>query len=158
MKREDGPQVPTSDLIAQVELISTSYFRLFGAPLLPAGLFGDALFRAAWDAPFVLVSHDTQAEPKFNFGNREALLLWEMELGEFLGLESRYSAEEEHREERARMLKQVAKTGFFSDYHGVRASKNGRRFRIERALVFNLTSPSGAALGQAAIFRDWTSL
>jgi hypothetical protein len=158
MKRADEPQEPTRALISQVELISACYHRLFGAPLLPSELSGEALFRAAWDAPFVIVSHDTEVEPKFNFGNRQALQLWEMDLSEFLGLESRYSAEEEHREARASMLEQVSRSGFYADYRGVRASKRGRRFRIERALVFNLTDRDGAALGQAATFHEWTYL
>lgn len=148
----------TPALVAQAELISDSYGRLFGDQLLPSKVSGESLFWALWEAPFVVVSHGTESQPKFNFGNRQALRLWEMDFDEFIGLESRYSAEEEHREERARLLEQVRKNGFFSDYRGVRTSKGGRRFRIERALVFNLNDSSGAAVGQAATFREWTYL
>ena len=149
---------PTSALVSQVELICNSYSRLLGAHLLPPEIRGEGLFFAAWEAPFVIVSHGGQTDPRFNFGNRLALRLWEMETQEFIGLPSRYSAEEEHREERARLLREVSEKGFFSDYRGVRTSKNGRRFRIERAVVFNLNDSSGALRGQAATFRDWTYL
>lgn len=149
---------PTSALISQVELICDSYSRLVGAHLLPPDLRGERLFSAAWEAPFVIVSHSAQTDPRFNFGNRSALRLWEMGTQEFIGLPSRYSAEEEHREERARLLSEVSERGFFSNYRGVRTSKNGRRFRIERAVVFNLNDSSGALRGQAATFRDWTYL
>lgn len=106
----------------------------------------------------MIVSHGAEADPRFNFGNRQALSLWEMGIEDFVGLPSRYSAEPEHRDERARLLREVAERGFFADYQGVRASKTGRRFRIERALVFNLSDASGVHRGQAATFRDWTYL
>lgn len=149
---------PTPALVTQVELICDSYFQLLRVHLIEPSLRGEALVRAIWEAPFVVVSHDTQSDPKFNFGNQSALELWEMDQKEFVGLKSRYSAEEEHREERARLLQQVSERGFFADYRGVRLSKSGRRFRIERALVFNLTDARGAPQGQAATFREWTYL
>jgi hypothetical protein len=44
------------------------------------------------------------------------------------------------------------------DYSGVRVSKSGRRFRIERAIVWNLTDAAGTHCGQAASFDRWTPL
>ena len=44
------------------------------------------------------------------------------------------------------------------DYSGIRISKTGRRFRIEQAIVWNLTDGVGNQLGQAATFDRWTPL
>ena len=141
-----------------MELICASYARLRNASLAPEKLRGDELVRFLDTAPFVLVSHGMEEDPLFNYANQRALRLWEMTREEFLGLPSRYSAELEHRGERERLLADVAKKGFSEDYSGVRASKSGRRFRIERALVFNLVDASGRKRGQAATFSDWTYL
>jgi len=71
---------------------------------------------------------------------------------------SRLSAEPLAREERARLLAAVTARGFVDDYAGVRISRTGRRFRIERATVWNLADPAGLRLGQAAAFDRWTEL
>jgi hypothetical protein len=147
----------TPEVIRQVSLICRSYRLLLGEELLkcPAN---EGLTQAIFDAPFVVVSHDTAPDPRFNFGNRQALELWEMAWSDFVGLPSRYSAEEGHREERARLLREVAEKGFSRNYQGIRASQHGRRFRIEGATVFNLVDAEGRPSGQAATFSTWTFL
>ena len=71
---------------------------------------------------------------------------------------SRYTAEAPDRAERARLLAQVAARGCIDDYAGVRIARTGRRFRIERATVWNLTDDQGRLCGQAAMFREWRAL
>jgi hypothetical protein len=71
---------------------------------------------------------------------------------------SRLSAETPDRAARARLLDAVSRQGFIADYAGVRVAASGRRFRIERATVWNLVDAAGAAQGQAAAFADWTAL
>jgi hypothetical protein len=71
---------------------------------------------------------------------------------------SRLTAEPVHRDERARLLERTSREGFVDDYSGVRISKTGRRFMIEKAIVWNLDDESGQALGQAATFDRWTPL
>jgi MEKHLA domain len=44
-------------------------------------------------APFVIVSHDTQADPVLNYGNRAALTLWEMSWEELTRTPSRLTVE-----------------------------------------------------------------
>jgi hypothetical protein len=66
------------------------------------------------------------------------------------------TAEAPERDERARLLAEVAAHGFIDNYSGIRISKMGRRFRIEQATVWNLVNESGEAQGQAATFRQWT--
>lgn len=141
---------------AHAALMAESFLRLTGRDLAPVGSGG--LARALWEAPFALVSHGTEADPVFNYGNRTALELFEMSWPEFTALPSRKSAEPVHRDERQRLMETVAKRGFISDYRGIRVSKNGRRFYIEQAVVWNLIDAHGTIRGQAAMFSDWKFL
>jgi hypothetical protein len=72
-------------------------------------------------APFVLVSHGTQPNPIFNYGNRSALDLWGLTWPELLATPLRATVEgEEIAQERQKMLDLVKKQGYINDYHGVR--------------------------------------
>ena len=108
-----------------------------------------------FDAPFVLVSHDTQADPILNYGNQAALDLWEMSWDEFTHTPSRLTAEAIKREERAKLMEVVTRQGYFENYSGIRVSKTGRRFEISDATIWNLTSDAGQLQGQAATFSEW---
>lgn len=107
-------------------------------------------------APFVVVSHGTQADPILNYGNAAALALWEMTPEQFTQTPSRLTAEPMHRDERARLLERTRRDGYVDDYSGVRISATGKRFRIEQAIVWNLTDAEGNHRGQAATFSEWT--
>ena len=109
-------------------------------------------------APFVVVSHDNADDPVFNYGNRQALELWEMTWPELTATPSRLTAEPVHQSERARMLARVAAHGFLADYRGVRIARTGRRFLVTQATVWNVRDDHGATRGQAAAFSDWTPL
>ena len=109
-------------------------------------------------APFVVVSHALGEDPVLNYGNRQALALWEMTWREFTATPSRLTAEPLERTERARMLGRVATHGFVTDYRGVRVSRTGRRFLVERATVWNVLDERGIERGQAACFSRWTPL
>jgi len=137
----------------RLALIAESFARLTGRPLL-----SDAGAQALWTAPFVVLAHGTEADPVFFYGNRTALALFEVSAEQLLAMPSRLSAEAPDRRERARLLDQVARHGFIADYAGVRVSASGRRFRIERATVWNLVDAAGGLHGQAAAFADWTPL
>ena len=69
---------------------------------------------------------------------------------------SRLSAEQPNQEERQRLLARVAEDGYIDDYSGVRISKNGKRFLIQRAVVWNVVDEKGKFHGQAACFKDWS--
>jgi hypothetical protein len=114
--------------------------------------------RALFEAPFVVVSHGGQADPILNYGNRAALELWEMDLPTFLKTPSRLTAEPVHRDERARLLARTTRDGYVDDYRGIRISRTGRRFYIERAIVWNLVDAKGHPIGQAATFSEWRFL
>ena len=116
------------------------------------------LAEKVFHAPFILVSHGTEADPVLNYGNAAALALWEMSWAELTATPSRLTAEAPNREERARLLAAVTANGFIDDYSGIRISKNGRRFRIAQAMVWNLISPDKNPCGQAAMFSHWEFL
>jgi len=109
-------------------------------------------------APFVVVSHGVEEDPLLNYGNETALALWEMPWEIFTRTPSRLTAEPISREERARLLAEVARKGFIDNYKGVRISRSGRRFLIEQALVWNLLDEQGKYCGQAASFVRWSYL
>lgn len=108
--------------------------------------------------PFVVVSHLDSDDPIFCYGNRQALELWEMTWEQFTATPSRLTAEPVNREERTRMLRRVTARGFVDDYGGVRISRTGRRFVVERATVRNVVDGDGNRRGQAAAFSEWWPL
>ena len=139
----------------RLALIAESFQRLIGAPLVtPALPIADAL----WNAPRVIVAHATEADPIFFFGNQMALELFEMTPEDFIKLPSRLSAEAMNREERQRLLDEVTRNNFIANYAGVRISATGRRFRIEQAVVWNLSDAQGVKHGQAATFDHWVPI
>jgi len=71
---------------------------------------------------------------------------------------SRLTAETIEQQARQKLLDEVSANGFIDDYSGVRISSTGRRFKIEKATVWNLLDQSNICHGQAAIFSDWTYL
>jgi hypothetical protein len=145
----------TDSVIAHTRVLARSYRKWTGDDLLP-GLFNPpGLAKNIFHAPFVVVSHGTEADPVLNYGNAAALALWEMSWEELTRTPSRLTAEPPNREERARLLEVVNQNGFIEDYAGIRISKSGRRFKISSATVWNLVSEKGEPLGQAATFDRW---
>jgi len=140
---------------ARLALVAESFARLTGRPLVPQS--ADPV-RALWEAEAVIVAHGTEIDPLFFFGNRAALARFACPVERFVGMPSRLSAEAPLREERQALLERVARDGFIADYAGVRIAATGQRFRIERAVVWNLVDGEGIVHGQAAAFDRWTEL
>jgi len=145
----------TDFVIAQTVCLARSLKHWMGHELLPGVSEPAELVQKVFESPFVVVSHGTETDPVLNYGNAAALALWEMTWEELTRTPSRLTAEAPSREERARLLDAVTRRGFIDDYSGVRISKNGRRFRIRRATVWNLLTADGKPCGQAAMFDKW---
>ena len=143
------------DIIAHTECLARSLRHWTGRELLPGVADRRELSQRVFEAPFVLVSHGTEADPVLNYGNQSALGLWDISWDELTRMPSRLTAEAPNREERARLLERVTRDGFIDDYSGVRIARSGRRFRISRATVWNLLSQDGKPCGQAAMFSEW---
>jgi len=147
-----------SDLNRHVMRLLCSYKRWTGKDLIPPPLDAESACLTLKTAPFVLVSHGVEEDPILNYGNDLALQLWEMDWKRFTQTPSRLTAEAPNREERARLLDQVSRFGYIEDYSGVRISASGRRFIIEKAVVWNVMDESEKYCGQAATFSQWTPL
>jgi PAS domain-containing protein len=141
------------------QLILTNYRRHFGRELVA---IDDPSHAAAilFEAPRAVLSAlgPFGSDHLFNYANRAALDLFEYSWEELMGKPSSASAEPVHRDERRRLLDEVGKNGFIENYSGIRISKNGSRFRIKKATVFNLLDDDGKYLGQAATFADYEFL
>ncbi len=156
--RPDRPE-PSPDnafLATHVALLQNSFLRLTGRRLggTPAELSAEALYHA----PFVVLSHDSQPDPVFTYGNLCAQRLFEMDWNALTCLPSRLSAEQPNRAERARLLQQVHSQGYIDHYEGVRISKTGKQFLVQNATVWNLLTLQGELSGQAATFQHWVPL
>lgn len=152
MKMPDNIGQPT-------RLILANYRRLLGRDL--AGVVqGPGAEEQLFAAPCAVLSAlgPFGSDHNFNYANRTALQLFEYSWDELMGKPSSASAEPVHREERRKLLDEVGKHGFIANYSGIRIGKNGRRFRIKKATVFNLADDAGNYLGQAATFSDFEFL
>lgn len=138
-------------------LIMGSYRALTGKALIESGR-AERASDLLYEAPFALLSHGTEEDPMLNYGNRTAQTLWEMDWRSFTRMPSRLTAEPMQREVREAFMEDVRQKGYSDGYEGVRISSNGRRFRIEQAVVWNLIDEKGAYRGQAAMFPSWTWL
>jgi hypothetical protein len=153
-----NPPLPNDFIIPHTLCLARSFKKWTGRELLEGNFLAPELAEKFLDAPFVVVSHGTQADPILNYGNRAALALWEMSWEEFTRTPSRLTAETPRREERAKLLEAVTRKGFIDDYSGIRISQSGRRFEIFRATVWNLITETGEPCGQAATFSHWKFL
>ena len=136
-------------------LLTGSYARLVGTPLVPPGKDAHWLYR---EAPFAVVAHNTDEDPLFIYANKAAQICFEYSWDEFTSLPSRLSAEAPDRVERQALLDAVTRNGFMSGYRGVRVAKSGRRFIIEDGTVWQLVDRDGLRHGQAATFSSWRNI
>ncbi|MBI4984729.1 MAG: MEKHLA domain-containing protein [Rhodocyclales bacterium] len=139
-------------------LLIGSYRRWLGRELLAPAATPEATAEALYRAPFVVLSHDTRADPVFTYANLTAQGLFAMPWTQIVGLPSRYSAEALARGERERLHERVAQHGYIDDYQGVRIASTGARFLIRQATVWNLVDAAGNKVGQAATFGAWEPL
>jgi PAS domain-containing protein len=105
-----------------------------------------------------VLAHNTDPDPRFIYANKAAQACFEYGWDEIVSLPSRLSAEPVDREDRQKLLDEVARHGFATGYSGLRIAKSGRRFFIEDGVVWQLSittapcaarprpSPSGATL------------
>ncbi|GIJ44943.1 MEKHLA domain-containing protein [Virgisporangium aliadipatigenens] len=151
-----SPDAPGRDP-RYADLIADSYLMHIGEELVPGGLRGTGAASWLYDASAPLLAHDAAADPLFVYANRKAQALFGYEWDEFVGLPSRLSAGEQDRESRRAFLESVRRQGYADNYRGPRVTRDGRRFWIENATVWNLVGPDGAPAGQAAMILRWST-
>ncbi|PMB05234.1 MEKHLA domain-containing protein [Fischerella thermalis CCMEE 5198] len=125
-----------------------------GRSLLDVNGSAQEIAQAMFAAPFALVSHGTEPDPIFNYGNRKALELWELSWQDFTKMPSRKTAEEVVQQERSRLLAETASKGF-SNFSGVRISSTGKRFYIKDGILWNLLDENDRYCGQAAVYSNY---
>ena len=146
------------EVIRWSQILVQSYQQLLKKELIPPANTPEELARGLFHAPFVVVSHGTQADPILNYGNQTALRLWSLSWEELTQTPSRLTAEPVNRETRAIVLEQVAQQGYIDNYRGIRISSTGKRFSIEQTVIWNLRDECDRPCGQAATFAKWTWL
>ena len=153
-----GPGESNRYLEAHAARLLESYRHWTGKSLVPPDLSPAEQARQLYFAPFVVLSHDAAPEPLLNYANQAGLNLFELNWAQLTALPSRFTAEPLQQQERAFLLARVTQQGYIDDYRGVRISRAGRPFLIERATVWNLLDDCGAPYGQAATFSEWKFL
>jgi hypothetical protein len=143
------------EILQHSQRLLSSFYHWTGRSLLdPEGTPAETA-RKLFEAPFVVVSHGTQSDPVLNYGNREALELWEMDWQQFTQTPSRQTAELIEQQERARLLEQARTKGYIDDYQGIRISSSGRRFWIQDVVIWDVLDEQQVCCGQAATFSRW---
>jgi hypothetical protein len=146
------------EIISHSKLLYDSFASVTGRSLLEGQFTPEEIARQLYEAPFVLLSHGIQPEPIFNYANKTAQRLWEMDWQQFTQLPSRLSAEPVAVAERQAMLEEAKRKGYIADYNGVRISSTGRRFIIKDAILWNIYDSAATYQGQAATFKEWEFL
>ncbi|MDB9315478.1 MEKHLA domain-containing protein [Spirulina sp. CS-785/01] len=146
------PQPWQQDKIIQhSQHLLASFEHWLGYSLIDRSGSPEEVAHLLFEAPFVIVSHDSQPDPIFNYGNQKALELWEVTWDQLLQMPSRQTAEEMEQEERALLLKETQEKGFVQNYTGIRISSTKRRFQIQNGIIWNVMDDQQNYLGQAAL-------
>lgn len=160
MPKSRNPQFPWQQkaVICHSNLLLHSFQYWTGHALTDTNDSRFLVAQRLFEASFVLVAHGNEPDPIFNYGNRKALELWQLDWEAFTKLPSRCSAEPVEQSERERMLDQAKNQGFISKYQGIRISSTGERFKIEDGIIWNVLDSEQRPCGQAATFNCWTPI
>ncbi|PHV61203.1 MEKHLA domain-containing protein [Cyanobacterium aponinum UTEX 3222] len=146
------------EIISWTQILLNSYKRLLNKELIERNedLLTDS--KNLYNADFVVLSHNNKPDPIYNYGNQQALDLWEMNWQQLIQTPSRNTTEPISREEREALLKEANLKGYITNYGGVRVSSTGKRYLIQDITLWNLFDSNGEYCGQAATFSHWQKL
>ena len=145
-------------VIRHSQRLLNSFKHWIGHSLLEVSGSPVQIAQALFEAPFPVFSHGIESDPIYNYGNRKALELWELDWEQLIQMPSRYSAEPLEQEERLRLLNEVTTKGYLSNGRGVRISRTGKRYMVSDFTVWNLLDEENQYCGQAATFTQWLPL
>lgn len=154
----DKPSEKNNYLSEHAQLIRQSYSRWLLTELILESSSELDFAKRLFEADFAVVTHNSAADPIFNYANQKALELFEFNWQDFTRLPSKHSAEPVNQSERDRLLALVTKNGYIDHYEGIRLSSTGKRFVIKNAVVWNLIDKHQVYQGQAACFKQWCFL
>jgi hypothetical protein len=144
-----------ADVIKHCKLIEKNYKFWTGKELFEAKLTESELSEKMYHAPFVVLSHGTQADPIYNYVNLKAQELWEFTWDEMIKLPSRRSAGTNETAERLELIREGQEKGITFTEKALRESRSGKKFYIKNVVLFNLLGEGGEYAGQCAIYNDW---
>jgi MEKHLA domain len=99
---------------------------------------------------FGILSHGTQSDPIYNYGNRASLALFEYTLETLCQTPSRYSTIETLVNERARLIQSIESVGHGMISDAIRVTSCGKLFTIKTVFVWNVYDDYGTRIGLAA--------
>ncbi|UIJ72643.1 MEKHLA domain-containing protein [Aurantimonas sp. HBX-1] len=137
------------------ELLVSSHARFVREPLADFGSGPHWLYEVA---PFAVVAHNAEPDPRFVYANVTAQRVFGYSREELIALPSRLSAKIENREERRCLLDAVSRNGSYVGYHGSRVKKSGDVSSMEDGVIWQLIDEHGYCYGQAAMFSKWTNV
>ena len=148
------------ELLQHIQLLLYSFHHWTGDDLIqiPSNHSPQEIANLLFNADFIVVSHGSEADPIFNYGNQKALDLWQMDWQTFISTPSRYTVEPIEHEDREQLLAQAKSQGYVSNYRGIRIASNGDRFYINNVILWNVVDKEGKLWGQAATFHDWEAI
>ena len=149
------PSKTNKFLLDHAQLLKNSYRSLLTKELIRNSFSAEQFAEQLFNAPFAIVSHNTDSDPIFNYANLKALELFELSWEDLIKLPSKFSAEPVNQAEREKLLSEVTNKGYIDHYEGIRISRTGKRFQIKNAVVWNLMDTEGNYKGQAARFEEW---
>ena len=132
--------------------------RAFSRPLIASAQPGQSkrlLCQNLFACGFPVLAHGTEQDPKLSYANAAALQLWASHWDELIGMPSRLTAPDSERAERSSALGQAKRLDAVQNYRGIRISRKGRRFMINKARIWSLWDTKERVYGQAACFSDW---
>ena len=104
---------------------------------------------------FPVLAHGTEQDPALSYANAAAMQLWDSQWVGLIGMPSRLTAPDCERAERSSALGQAKRLDAVQNYRGIRISRKGRRFMINKARIWTLWDAEERICGQAACFSDW---
>ena len=139
-------------------LLLQSHQRAFSRPLIASAQPGQLrrlLCQNLFACGFPVLAHGTEQDPALSYANAAALQLWETRWDGLIGMPSRLTAPDSERAERSSALGQAKRLDAVQNYRGIRISRKGRRFMINKARIWTLWDAEEQVCGQAACFSDW---
>lgn len=128
-------------------------FRQYTGQSLPTA--DDQIDRLTWiheNSSYSLLAHNTDSDPKFIYANSKALDAFGYSFNEITQLQSKFSASEIDRQERALLLQSVKDHGIAMNYSGPRVKKDGSSFNIHHGIVWVVKDDHDNEIAQAALF------
>jgi len=104
---------------------------------------------------FGVLSHGTQPDPVYNYGNLASLELFEQTIEKLCQTPSRFSTIPELMEDRSDLIKAIEEDGHGTIHSAIRISAEGHPFEIPQIKVWTVRDDDGKRIGLAAIYdRD----